>query len=144
MNDFRQIDIDFEVHKAIELARRSFSESPNHVLRRLLGIKKSSFTQNQSQPPNNQKSFKSWQGKGVELPHSTELRMDYNGVSYEGTIDNGKWLVEGTSYASPSGAANGVTVTKDGTKTQLNGWVYWQARLPGTEVWTPLSTLKSN
>lgn len=143
MNDFRQIEIDFEVHKAIELARRAFSESPNDVLRRLLGIKRSLPAQNDSHALAEQKSGKSWRGKGIELPHSTELRMEYNGVSYEGVVRDGKWVVEGATYGSPSGAANGVTVTKDGSKTQLNGWIYWQARLPGAGIWIPLSTLKS-
>ena len=32
----RKIDIDFDVHKCIESARRSFEETPNDVLRRLL------------------------------------------------------------------------------------------------------------
>ena len=35
---FRSIDIDFDVHKKIELERRSFMESPNDVLRRLLAL----------------------------------------------------------------------------------------------------------
>ena len=38
MAGFRSVDIDFDVHKCIELARESFAETPNAVLRRLLSI----------------------------------------------------------------------------------------------------------
>ena len=34
----RKIDVDFDVHQLIELERRNFGESPNDVLRRLLGL----------------------------------------------------------------------------------------------------------
>ena len=35
----RKIDVDFDVHQLIELERRHFGESPNDVLRRLLGLR---------------------------------------------------------------------------------------------------------
>ena len=35
----RKIDVDFDVHQLIELERRNFGESPNDVLRRLLGLR---------------------------------------------------------------------------------------------------------
>ena len=38
MTEHRQIDIDLDVHKRIELEKHSFSESDNQALRRLLGI----------------------------------------------------------------------------------------------------------
>ena len=38
MQEFRSVEIDLDVHKRIELAREGFSETPNAVLRRLLGV----------------------------------------------------------------------------------------------------------
>lgn len=38
----RKIDVDFDVHQLIELERRNFGESPNDVLRRLLGLRDAS------------------------------------------------------------------------------------------------------
>jgi hypothetical protein len=38
MADLQTIEIDFDVHKRIELERTSFTETPNAVLRRLLSI----------------------------------------------------------------------------------------------------------
>ena len=38
MRQFRTIEIDFDVHKTIENARRGFYESPNGALRRLLKL----------------------------------------------------------------------------------------------------------
>ena len=38
MVNYRTIKIDLDVHKLIETERLSFSEAPNDVLRRLLGL----------------------------------------------------------------------------------------------------------
>ena len=38
MAEVRTIEIDFDIHKLIETERRSFAESPNMVLRRLLNL----------------------------------------------------------------------------------------------------------
>ena len=134
----KQIDIDFDVHKAIEIERKTFDESPNEALRRLLGLQ-----------PNIKKSTqeivaqgKSWSSKGVTLPHGTKLRMEYNGTEHEATILDGKWHCGGGSHAGPSPAAAGVATTRDGTKPSLNGWIYWVAKLPGSNRWIPISTMR--
>ena len=38
MSEIATIEIDFDIHKRIEMERQSFTESPNDVLRRLLGL----------------------------------------------------------------------------------------------------------
>jgi len=139
MPEFRSIDIDFDVHKRIELARESFAETPNAVLRRLLGLDASRAVEQAVGAV----AMRSWSGKGVQLPHSTRLRMDYNGRTHEGEIVNGSWLVEGKKYSSPSAAAGGVARTKDGKRTNLDGWVYWWALLPGKETWVKLSEMRN-
>lgn len=136
MSDMRTIEIDFDVHKRIETERKSFSETPNAVLRRLLGI-------GNERPVERQPGDgRAWSGKGVVLPHGTELRMDYNGRQHSGRIDNGVWLVEGKKFKSPSAAAGGVALTKDGRRTSLDGWIYWQVKRPGDLDWIPIKRLR--
>lgn len=138
MTEFRSIDIDFEVHKQIELARESFSETPNTVLRRLLGIDTSQASTRVSAAL----TMRAWSGKGVQLPHGTRLRMEYNGRTHEGEIVDGEWMIEGAKYNSPSAAAGGVARTKEGKRTNLDGWLYWWILLPHTETWVKLSEMR--
>ena len=83
-----------------------------------------------------------WSGKGVTLPHGTDLRMQYNGKHYVGQIDNGEWVIEGKRFRSPSAAAGGTVLTKSGGHTNLDGWIYWEAKRPGDHGWTPITTLR--
>jgi hypothetical protein len=69
--------------------------------------------------------------------------MEYNGRVYTGRIDNGRWLVEGKEFKSPSAAAGGVALTKDGRHTSLDGWIYWYVKRPGDANWIALSSLRS-
>lgn len=140
MVELRSVEIDFDVHKRIELARESFSETPNAVLRRLLGI---DVSQSAPRSPGVD-AMRAWSGKGVLLPHGTRVRMDYNGRTHEGEILDGSWLVEGERFSSPSAAAGGVARTKDGKRTNLDGWIYWWAMPPGKETWTKLSLMRDS
>jgi hypothetical protein len=135
------IEIDFDVHKAIEMARRSFSETPNDVLRRFLKIDEQSDPQLVARQPD--ESGRPWSGKGVILPHGTQVRMEYNGRSYSGEILDGQWHAEGGTYGSPSAAAVGVAKNKFGDPiTSLDGWLYWSAKFPDTSRWVPISSLR--
>jgi hypothetical protein len=130
----RTIEIDFDIHKMIELERKSFDEDANTALRRLLGLPAKATTPEVA--AGNLKP--AWHDKdGLTLPHGTRLRMTYAGRTYEGVIDEGAWIVEGERHHSPSGAA-GVARTKTGGRTNLNGWNYWEVQLPGTEKWTKI------
>ena len=140
--EFATIEIDFEVHKKIEVERASFGEKPNDALRRLLGLGPSAVT---TAPPSGASASamlgRSWVGKNVELPHGTLLRMRHNNRAYDGVIHDGEWLVDGHRYSSPSGAAGGVAITRAGTRTKLDGWTYWTARKPGSPDFIPMNTL---
>ncbi len=135
----RSIEIDFEVHKRIEMARTSFSESPNAVLRRLLKLGEPAQQHPQPKPLF---GGRPWSGKGVTLPHGTELRMKYNGRVHTGAVRDGVWIVEGSAYKSPSAAAGGAARTRNGSQTSLDGWIYWEARRPGETRWVPISSLR--
>lgn len=135
MTNMQPIEIDFEVHKAIEIARNSFAESPNAVLRRLLKIGAAAPVTSQTV------GGRAWTGKGVELPSGTKLRMSYNGSNYNGEVVDGVWITEVGNFTSPSGASNALALTKDGSKTSLNGWNYWEAQLPGTSKWRTIKSM---
>jgi hypothetical protein len=137
MSTMQTIEIDFDVHKCIEMERQNFDESPNAALRRLLGLDRSAA-------PPAPRGGRPWRGKPrgsleyVILEHSTALRMSYNGRQHTGQIDDGEWLVEGRRYRSPSAAAGGVGRTKEGKRTSLDGWRYWEFRRPGETEWRRL------
>ncbi|MCE7026488.1 hypothetical protein [Jiella avicenniae] len=142
MSDYRAIEIDFDVHKAIEAERRSFSERPNDALRRLLGLPKRDVDATEQNAANNGMQGRAWLGDGVTLPHGTKVRMTYNKTDHTGEIVDGMWVVGGRAFDSPSGAASGVGRTKKGTPTRLDGWGYWNAQLPGETGWTPIKNMR--
>ena len=139
MAEMRTIEIGFEVHKKIELERMSFSESPNDVLIRLLSLSSKRGPQSEIKGTS---AGRAWSGKGASLPHGTDVRMDYNGRQHSGRIDDGKWVFGAQEYDSPSAAASGEAKTKQGYKTQLDGWKYWEVRLPNEAEWILLRTLR--
>lgn len=138
--DMRQIEIDFEVHQVIEAERSSFSEPPNAALRRLLGL-------DQQEGTDEDDVFQSlddgaWSSKGVTLPQETSLRMEYNGIVGRAFISKGRWKTPKGVFNGPSPAAAAVATTKDGKTPNLNGWIYWRAKLPGTRQWVPIQELR--
>lgn len=135
MSEFRTIEIDIDIHRRIENERKSFNETPNDVLRRLLSIGK-------KETPPTSGGGRPWSGKGVTLPHGTELRMEYNGKVHAGRIDDGRWSVEGKFFSSPSAAAGGVARTKSGGSPSLDGWGYWYVKLPGSDQWKHIGLLR--
>jgi hypothetical protein len=127
------IEIDFDVYKLIENERRGFDDTPLSALRRLLKLPELSPTKRIELG-----TGRAWMQKGVTLDHGTLLRMEYNRRVHEGQIVDGRWLVEGKLYDSPSGAAVGVARTKSGKQTALDGWEYWNFKRPGSNLWAPI------
>ena len=146
MSNFTQIEIDIEVHKSIEQARLSFSESSNEVLRRILGLESAPTATSQHIAGADAKSEQPWFGKGVELPHGTQLRMDYNGTIYTAEIIRGGWYIDGVAIQekTPSGAAIAAVEAATGKRVSLNGWVNWEAKLPNSNRWRQLSGMRKN
>ncbi|MCC5972442.1 MAG: hypothetical protein JJT81_00155 [Rubellimicrobium sp.] len=134
----RTIDIDFDIHRLIQLERRSFDEPEYVALRRLLKL----GPPPEDETPQKDKSMRPWSKGGITLPHGTELRMEYNGILHLGRIADGMWEVEGHREKSASGAASAVARTRDGGKVNINGKAYWQVRRPGDTDWTPYADLK--
>ena len=135
----RTIDIDFDIHRLIQLERRSFDEPDYVALRRLLKLGPPLV---EDRPESDSRSLRPWSKGGVTLPHGTELRMEYNGILHLGRISDGFWEVEGSREKSPSGAASAVARTRDGSPVNVNGKAYWHVRRPGDTDWTRYADLK--
>lgn len=137
------IEIDWDIHRLIESERRGFDEPPYLALRRLLNLPEpasAGLATNLASIG----SGRPWVEDGVEIPHGSRARMSYQHgrQQYEGVFLNGALLVNGKSYTSLSAAANAVAVTKDGSKTQLNGWNYWEVQFPGEAKWRSLREMR--
>jgi hypothetical protein len=135
---YRQIEIDVEVNRWIEGKRASFEQTHNDILRAEAGLPaqppRSAATVN---TPSNGDAVGAWSAKGATLPAGTRLRMAYNGKTFNGVIESGTWLINGARYASPSAAASALA------GVSLNGWIYWEAQLPGTSKWQSISKFRS-
>ncbi|WP_198374013.1 hypothetical protein [Neoroseomonas rubea] len=141
MAELRSIEIDWDIYKAIEAERRGFDEPQYFALRRLLNLPPLSAP---AAPPMSPKQGRSWQAEGVVIPHGTPAKMEYGRGSQliEGAFLDGKLVVNGRSFSNLSAAADAFAMTKQGTKTSLNGWKYWQVKLPGQAEWVLLDDMR--
>jgi len=130
--DAVQIEIDFDVFKALTARRESESHTYNDVLRDLMGLAKV-VTNPISQTSNND------DGRligGRFLPNGTMLRAKYKGAFYLASIEDGSWVSEaGETYDSASAAARGVT------GTSVNGLTFWEAKRPSDTEWIMLKSV---
>lgn len=130
------IEVDFDVFKELTLRRESEKHSYNDVLRHLLKL-----------PPNgtgrtDQKASSAtagdWICKGVRFPEGSEFRANYQGRFHYGKVKGGKLIVDGQSASSPSDAARLVT------HNSVNGWTFWECRLPNDSRWRHINSLRSS
>jgi hypothetical protein len=139
------VDVDLDVHRAIEAARQSFAESRNDILRRLLAIDAVAATlADTSRAKGGGAANGGWSkidryGRSIFLPDGTDLRAAYAGRTVDGQIIGGMWVVAGHAYNSPSAALNANVRTRDGNPVNLNGWRHWEVKVPGREVWVRLN-----
>jgi hypothetical protein len=142
MQQLQKIDIDWDIHKMIEAERSSFDEPPYIALRRLLRLPapKRTITPEKHEVG----TGLPWVDDGVTVPHGSLARMEYLRGSqvYEGQFLNGKLLVNGQAFDTLSAAADALAVTKNGSKTSLNGWNYWKAKFPGETKWRSLDIMR--
>ena len=139
--DLQRIDIDFDIHRKIENERRGFDEPPYMALRRLLGLPEKAV-----ETPGDD-SFREgvpFVEDGVSILHGSDARMRYlRGTQlYEGKFLDGMLVVGDKKYPTLSAAASDLARTKEGKKTSLNGWLYWEMRAPGTARWRMLKDLR--
>jgi hypothetical protein len=127
------IEIDFDVFKALTLRRATEDVTHNDVLRDLLGLKGNGAAK--VMPPS-VASPGEWVSKGVHFPVGTEFRATYKGKMFTGMVEDGAMLVNGERHQSPSSAASSIT------KNYVNGWTFWECRLPGKSSWQQMSLLR--
>ena len=127
------IDIDFDVFKALTARRPNQNVTENDVLRDLLGLPmKGVATVGGGSHP----AVGEWITKGVRFPPSTEFRANYKGQTYLGRVENGALVLNGHRFDTPSAAAMSITANP------VNGWTFWECRLPGQASWQMIKALR--
>jgi hypothetical protein len=128
-----QIEIDFEVFKALTALRRNESHTYNAVIREILGLAALPSETSAADQPNAKREFRS---RDLSLPDGTRLSASYKGKTYDAVIDDGRWVSEtGEEYNSPSAAAKAIT------QNSVNGLRFWHAKRPGDDNWLTLEML---
>jgi hypothetical protein len=126
------IEVDFDVFKALTARRPSEDISENDVLRQLLGLPMKRVAQSQAAVV----TPGEWVAKGIRFPAGTEFRATYKGQTHLGRVEGGALLLGGKRYDTPSAAAMSIT------ESPVNGWTFWQARLPGQAGWKMIKALR--
>ena len=127
------IEIDFDVFKGLTMLRKSEDVTYNDVLRDLLKLGPASKEKLAAAGP----SGAGWWVKGVLFPNGTDFRARYKGKVYTGRVQGARLVVNGISYDSPTAAARSIT------GTPVNGWVFWQAKLPGRPDWQVIASFRN-
>ena len=128
------IDVDFDVYKAITLRRSAEEVTANDVLRQVLGLS----SKKEPSVPTSRPEASDWITKGVRFPAGTEFRARYKGQTWLGRVDGGALVINGKRYDSPSAAAVAIT------ENPVNGWTFWECRLPGQGGWKMLKALRKS
>jgi hypothetical protein len=131
------LEVDFDVYKAIFARRANEQVTENDVLRELLGL--SPKVELQVAPSKSNSATggaEDWLVKNVRFPVGTEFRAAFKGKTYTGRVQSGELYVDGKAYASPSSAAVAIT------GNAVNGWRFWEARLPGKTSWQLIDSLR--
>ena len=139
-----QIEIDFNVYKALTVRREHEGHSFKDVLRDLLELDP---VQETDPPASHLESVTDalktglgapgYHSRGLYLPDGTLLRARYKQRTCHGRIDGGQWLDDqGHVFASTSAAATAIT------GTNVNGLRFWEAQRPGERGWRRLELLR--
>ena len=146
-----QIEIDFEVYKALTSRRHAESHSYNDVLRELLNLPPvepqihpdsaaaamaragAALSKGWTSAPKNM----GFHSRGLFLPEGTQLRASYKNATYSARIFRGEWChPDGTKHESPSAAATAITCNK------VNGLRFWEALRPGDTEYRKLDVIR--
>lgn len=130
------IDVDFDVYKALMMRRSSEEVTENDVLRELLGLPPLRPSHSRVGSHAQTQSATDWIAKGVRFPTGTEFRATYKGKTYLARVENGALVLSGQRFDTPSSAAMSIT------HNPVNGWTFWEARLPGQTSWRILKALR--
>jgi predicted CopG family antitoxin len=130
------IEIDFEVYKQLTVRRAREDHSYNDVIRELLGLPRASDSSSGGSHAGG--ASDDWVVKGVRFPAGTQFRGHYKGRLLTGRVENGRLVVNGNSFSSPSAAA------MSQTSGAVNGWTFWEFCRPGKSTWAPMTAARDN
>lgn len=141
-----QIEIDFEVFKALTARLVSEADTYNEVVRRLLSLPATEVTLRVGEfdTPGHPAVLQGLLGQtggvwfsNVFFPDGTIFRATFKGRTHRAHIQNSQWIDEfGNVRTSPSDAASAIS------NTNVNGWRFWFVRRPQDEDWARMDTLK--
>lgn len=140
-----QIEVDFEVVKALVAKLEHEGDTYNEVIRRLLGLSAAEAPRfgeiDLPGQPDVVATFGAPTGgvwfSGVFFPDGTRFRATYKGRTFRAWIQNSSLIDEfGNIRTSPSQAASAIT------NTNVNGWRFWFVRRPHDEDWLRMDALK--
>ena len=129
------IEVDFDVFKALTARRPTEDVTENDVLRGLLGLPSRKSMPGTRAPV---AAADDWITKGVRFPAGTEFRAAYKGQTYLARVEGGALALNDKRYDTPSAAAMSVT------GNPVNGWTFWEARLPGQAGWKIIKSLRKS
>lgn len=162
-----QIDIDFEVFKALTALRQSEADSYNAVIRRLLkldpqtvknALDASSLAEGIARfsEPNALARFASLAAAtsplnsnallhalggawfgNTHFPDGTQFRATYKGQTYYAEIREGRWIGADGVVRNSPSDAAGAI-----SGTNVNGWRFWFVKRPGDPAWTRMDEFK--
>ena len=129
----KTLDVDFDVFKALTLRRATEDITENDVIRELLGLatKRSAASATTGIPAEGD-----WITKGVRFPVGTEFRANYKGQTHLARVANAALVLNGQRFDTPSSAAMSIT------GNPVNGWNFWECRLPGQASWPTIRSLR--
>lgn len=129
-----QIDVDFDVWKALTVRRVTESHGYNDVLRDMLGL--SATPPELTNPVAKPASVGGRVLGGRFLPNGSQLRATYKGAVYYAEISTNKLVdADGKVFASASAAASAIT------GTNVNGLTFWEVKKPTDDEWGKLISL---
>lgn len=131
-----QIEIDFDVFKALTALRGSERDTHNDVLRDLLKLPKSRAPLSDAELARASAKGKVWHPGNIRFPAGTEFRARYKGKVHHASVADSLLQVDGRGYPNPSSAAFAIT------GTNVNGWEFWEAKLPDDPEWRKLSAYR--
>lgn len=127
------IEIDFDVFKQLTVLRESEVDTYNNVLRRLLKLGAPTPAATAAAGAED-----AWVTKGARFPAGTEFRATYKGETYQASIVGGAFVrSDGETFGSLSSAAVAIT------GNPVNGWRFWECRVPGSAKWVQADTMRS-
>lgn len=137
------IDIDFDVFKTLTSLRDSEATTYNDVVRELLVRLEylKPVTKPIAKPESTEPPTVPFTSKRITFPHGTEFRGHYKGQVYMARVENGAIVFDNKSFndrrfSSFSGAAVAIT------KHPVDGWNFWECRIPGKASWRRCNELR--